>query len=156
MVDINSKPYRQCVGLFVINSKGLVFLGKRLDNNLDAWQMPQGGIEEGETPNQAGLREMKEEIGTNNAELIGEIHDWLNYDIPKNLSHKLWNGKYRGQTQKWLAFRFLGKDTEINIATKEPEFKIWKWEHPNKISSQAVYFKRKIYERVISEYNHLL
>ena len=120
------KSYRRCVGLVVINKDGLVFVGKRIDSNLNAWQMPQGGIEKGESPRDAGLREMKEEIGTNNVKLIGEIDNWLNYDIPQKLSSKLWDGKYRGQTQKWLAFQFLGNDDEININTEDPEFKEWK------------------------------
>ena len=120
------KSYRRCVGLVVINKDRLVFVGKRIDSNLNAWQMPQGGIEKGESPRNAGLREMKEEIGTNNVKLIGEIDNWLNYDIPQKLSSKLWNGKYRGQTQKWLAFQFLGSDDEININTEDPAFKEWK------------------------------
>ena len=134
------KFYRRCVGLVVINKDGLVFVGKRIDSNLNAWQMPQGGIENGESPRNAGLRELKEEIGTNNVKLIGEIDNWLNYDIPEKLSSKLWNGKYRGQTQKWLAFRFLGNDDEINIDTKDPEFKEWKWEEHKKLADLAVPF----------------
>ena len=141
------KRYRRCVGLVVINKDGLVFVGKRIDSNLNAWQMPQGGIENGESPRNAGLRELKEEIGTNNVKLIGEIDNWLNYDIPEKLSSKLWNGKYRGQTQKWLAFRFLGNDDEINIDTKDPEFKEWKWEEHKKLADLAVPFKKDIYTR---------
>ena len=110
-----SKPYRKCVGLVIINKDNKIFVGKRIDSNLNAWQMPQGGIEQGENPLVAGLREMEEEIGTKNVEYLDEINSWLNYDIPSNLSEKLWNGKYRGQTQKWLAYRFLGNNDEINI-----------------------------------------
>ena len=102
------KPYRNCVGLLVLNKNGDVFIGKRIDSNLNAWQMPQGGIEADEDPKTAGIREMEEEIGTKNAELIGEMSEWLNYDIPENLSHRLWNGKYRGQTQKWILLHFEG------------------------------------------------
>ena len=149
------KSYRRCVGLVVINKDGLVFVGKRIDSNLNAWQMPQGGIENGESPRNAGLRELKEEIGTNNVKLIGEMDNWLNYDIPEKLSSKLWNGKYRGQTQKWLAFRFLGNDDEINIDTKDPEFKEWKWEEHKKLADLAVPFKKDIYKKIINEYSHL-
>ena len=114
----HSKPYRNCVGLVVINKDGHVFIGKRIDSSLNAWQMPQGGIEASENPEEAGLREMEEEIGTRNVQLIGEMGTWLNYDIPQKLSQRLWNGKYRGQTQKWLAFRFLGSNDEINIKVR--------------------------------------
>ena len=149
------KSYRRCVGLVVINKDGLVFVGKRIDSNLNAWQMPQGGIENGESPRNAGLREMKEEIGTNNVKLIGEIDNWLNYDIPQKLSSKLWNGKYRGQTQKWLAFQFLGNDDEININTEDPEFKEWKWEEHKNLVNLAVPFKKDIYNKIIYEFSHL-
>ena len=149
------KPYRNCVGLLVINKNGDVFIGKRIDSNLNAWQMPQGGIEADEDPKTAGIREMEEEIGTKNAELIGEMSEWLNYDIPENLSHRLWNGKYRGQTQKWLAFKFLGNDSEINIKTKDPEFKEWKWEKHTNLPRLAVPFKRDIYKKVIKEFEKL-
>ena len=149
------KRYRRCVGLVVINKDGLVFVGKRIDSNLNAWQMPQGGIENGESPRNAGLRELKEEIGTNNVKLIGEMDNWLNYDIPEKLSSKLWNGKYRGQTQKWLAFRFLGNDDEINIDTKDPEFKEWKWEEHKKLADLAVSFKKDIYKKIINKFSNL-
>jgi len=149
------KPYRNCVGLLVINKNGDVFIGKRIDSNLNAWQMPQGGIEADEDPKTAGIREMEEEIGTKNAELIGEMSEWLNYDIPENLSHRLWNGKYKGQTQKWLAFKFLGDDSELNIKTKVPEFKEWKWENHKNLPSLAVPFKRDIYKKVIKEFEEL-
>ena len=149
------KPYRNCVGLVVINREGNVFVGKRIDSNFNAWQMPQGGIEPGEDPKAAGIREMLEEIGTKNVELIGEIDEWLNYDIPEKLSHRLWNGKYKGQTQKWLAFKFLGGDHEINIQTKNPEFVEWKWENYKNLPNLAVPFKRVIYEKVINDFEPL-
>ena len=149
------KSYRRCVGLVVINKDRLVFVGKRIDSNLNAWQMPQGGIENGESPRNAGLRELKEEIGTNNVKLIGEMDNWLNYDIPQKLSSKLWNGKYRGQTQKWLAFQFLGSDDEININTEDPEFKEWKWEEHKNLVNLAVPFKKDIYKKIINEFSHL-
>ena len=145
-----SKPYRKCVGLVIINKDNKIFVGKRIDSNLNAWQMPQGGIEPGEDPFIAGLREMEEEIGTKNVEYLDEINSWLNYDIPSNLSEKLWNGKYKGQTQKWLAYRFLGINDEINIKTKNPEFIDWKWESHKNLPSLAVPFKRDIYLQVIA------
>ena len=151
-----TKLFRPCVGLVLINHDGLIFLGQRLDSNLDAWQMPQGGIDYGETPYQAGLREMMEEVGTNNVEFLGEMEEWLDYEIPNKLAKRLWDGKYIGQTQKWLAFRFLGKDEEININTKDPEFSTWKWEKANQALKLAVPFKKDIYKKVIEKYNEFL
>ena len=151
----NLKPYRNCVGLLVINKSRNVFVGKRIDSSLNAWQMPQGGIEPDEDPKSAGIREMEEEIGTSNVKLIGEMSEWLNYDIPEKLSHRLWGGKYRGQTQKWLAFKFLGNDNEINIKTKDPEFKEWRWEHHKNLPELAVPFKKEIYKKVIKEFERL-
>ena len=144
-----SKPYRKCVGLVIINKDNKIFVGKRIDSNLNAWQMPQGGIEPGENPLVAGLREMEEEIGTKNVEYLDEINSWLNYDIPSNLSEKLWNGQYRGQTQKWLAYRFLGKNDEINIKTKNPEFIEWKWILPDKLPEVIVNFKKEMYIKLL-------
>ena len=154
--NLNYRPYRPCVGLVVINEQGLVFAGRRLDSNSNSWQMPQGGIEKGESVLDAGLREMKEEIGTNNVILIGEMQEWLNYDIPNNLIKHLWGGKYRGQTQKWLAYKFLGKDKEINIKTKNPEFSDWKWMKSIELPQFAIPFKREIYIKVLKEYSRFL
>ena len=151
--NFSQKPYRPCVGLLVINGKGLVFAGKRLDSSSSAWQMPQGGIENGETILEAGLREMKEEIGTNNVQFIGEMKEWLNYDLPKKLVNRLWGGKFRGQTQKWLAYKFLGEDKEININTKNPEFSDWKWVSTLELIKLAIPFKKEIYEKVFKEYS---
>lgn len=150
MLPYHSRPYRPCVGIILFNPAGLVFVGQRIDNMVEAWQMPQGGIDDGETPLDAGFREMQEEIGTNRAEFIGEHPDWLDYDIPEDLANKLWQGRFRGQTQKWLAFRFSGSDADINIATSEPEFRHWKWAHPAELPSLAVPFKRKVYESVLT------
>ena len=147
--------YRKCVGMMIINKEKKILVGRRIDHPSGFWQMPQGGIENGESPRNAGLREMKEEIGSNNVKLIGEIDNWLNYDIPQKLSSKLWNGKYRGQTQKWLAFRFLGNDEEINIDTEDPEFKEWKWEEHKNLVNLAVPFKKDIYKKIINEFSHL-
>ena len=118
MTPYAERPYRPCVGIILINHLNLVFVGQRLDNKVEAWQMPQGGIDDGETPIEAGYREMLEEIGTNQADFISAHPDWLDYDIPEDLANQLWGGRYRGQTQKWLAFRFTGSDDAINIMTK--------------------------------------
>ena len=149
-MKINPKDYRPNVGMMILNHHKEIFVGKRIDHPSEFWQMPQGGIDSKEKSEVAALREMEEEIGTKNVEYLDEINSWLNYDIPLNLSEKLWNGKYRGQTQKWLAYRFLGKNDEINIKTKNPEFIDWKWESHKNLPSLAVPFKRDIYLKVIA------
>lgn len=145
-------PYRPCVGLMLLNKDGLVFVAKRTDNLAEAWQMPQGGIDEGETPRQAALRELKEEIGTDNAKIMAESREWLSYDLPEHLVPKLWGGKFRGQTQKWFCLQFLGRDSEINIATKHPEFSEWKWVAREILPDIIVPFKRELYQRVVAEF----
>ena len=142
-------PYRPCVGVMLINREGLVFVGRRIDQTVEGWQMPQGGIDGEETAEQAALREMKEEIGTDNATFLREHPDWLAYDLPAHLVGVALHGRYRGQRQKWLAFRFEGKDTEIDIATREPEFAHWKWLSLEELPRLIVPFKREIYRRVI-------
>ena len=117
--------------------------------------MPQGGIDDGETAVEAGFREMMEEIGTNNAEIIGEHSAWLDYDIPINLANRLWDGQFKGQSQKWLAFNYLGDDQDININTIEPEFRSWKWAEPEALPNLAVPFKRDVYQNIISEFADL-
>ena len=126
----HDRPYRPCVGIFLLNNDGKVFAGRRIDSRAEAWQMPQGGIDAGESPLDACMREMREEIGTNAAELVGQHDDWLYYDIPLPLADRLWSGQYKGQKQKWMAMRFTGKDADINIDTNEPEFCDWKWLSP--------------------------
>ena len=148
----SQRAYRPCVGIMLINRDNRVFAGKRIDNRAEAWQMPQGGIDEGENIENACFREMEEEIGTRNARIITLHSDWLDYDIPEPLSDKLWNGKYRGQTQKWVALRFEGDDSEINIATEEPEFCDWRWVDPGQLSALAVPFKRHVYDDVLNEF----
>ena len=150
MQPYDERPYRPCVGIVLFNSEGKVFVGQRLDNMVEAWQMPQGGIDEGETPLEAGFREMEEEIGTARAEFVAEYPKWLNYDIPEDLANRLWQGRFRGQTQKWLAFRFSGTDSDINIETHEPEFRAWKWADPDDLPGMAVPFKRTVYESVLT------
>ena len=146
------RPYRPCVGIFLLNNNGLVFAGRRIDSRAEAWQMPQGGIDAGESPLQACMREMREEIGTNTAELISQHDDWLYYDIPLPLADRLWQGRYKGQKQKWMALRFTGDDSEINIATEEPEFCEWKWLLPHDLVDLAVPFKRDVYQNVLAAF----
>lgn len=148
--------YRKCVGIMVINNDNHILVGKRIDSKYDAWQMPQGGIDEGETAKDAAFRELKEEIGTNNVEIIAESEHWHNYDIPDDLIPKFWNGKYRGQTQKWYLVKFLGEDSEINIETEEPEFCEWKWAEPLTLPIIIVPFKREIYKTIVNEFTQYL
>jgi putative (di)nucleoside polyphosphate hydrolase len=150
------RPYRRCVGIVLINRDNLVFVGQRIDNTVEAWQMPQGGIDDGETPLEAGFREMMEEIGTNNATYLTEHPDWLDYDIPESLANRLWKGRFRGQTQKWLTFNFIGHDNEINIATPEPEFCAWRWADPADLPGMAVPFKRDVYNVVLDHLQPML
>jgi putative (di)nucleoside polyphosphate hydrolase len=154
-------PYRPCVGTAVFNRAGRVFIGRRIDGpeHTDAthvWQMPQGGIDEGEEPYPAALRELYEETNIRSVERLAEVADWLIYDIPREIAGKAWNGKYRGQTQKWFALRFTGDDSEIDIAHPagghEPEFVDWRWERLEKLPELVVPFKRQIYERVVKQF----
>lgn len=149
------RPYRPCVGIMLFNKTGQVFVGNRIDVPGDHWQMPQGGIDPGETPEQAAWRELYEEVGTRNASLIEESQTWYPYDLPPALSRKVWKGKYRGQTQRWFAFRFLGQDDEINLTLHKPEFGEWCWLDLKDLPEQIVPFKRPIYERVIVEFADL-
>ena len=151
-VDLADLPYRQGVGLALFNAQGLVFAARRIDTDGLAWQMPQGGIDKGETPEQAALRELEEEIGTAKAEIIATSQDWLTYDLPKDLVGKLWKGKYRGQKQKWFAMLFLGEDKDINLATKHPEFNQWRWAEFREVIELIVPFKRELYEQVATEF----
>jgi putative (di)nucleoside polyphosphate hydrolase len=155
-------PYRPCVGLTVINRAGLVFIGRRTQgpehlDEIHAWQMPQGGIDDGEDPWPAGLRELYEETNIRSVERLGAIDDWLIYDIPRELVGRAWAGKYRGQMQKWFALRFTGDDREIDVAAPgggahEPEFVEWRWEKMQNLPNLVVPFKRPTYERVVREF----
>jgi putative (di)nucleoside polyphosphate hydrolase len=160
-MSFESLPYRPCVGLVVFNRAGLAFIGRRIDGpeHVDlthAWQMPQGGIDAGEEPWPAALRELREETNIHSVERIGEIAEWLSYDIPRDLIGQAWNGRYRGQTQKWFAVRFAGAESEIDIAhpggAHEPEFSAWRWEKLENIPELVVPFKRPVYDRVVAEF----
>jgi len=145
-------PYRRGVGMFIFNGNGHVLIAERLDNP-GGWQMPQGGIDEGEEPEVAVFREMQEEIGTRNAEIVGMMDEWLHYDFPPHLIPRLWGGKYRGQKQKWIALRFLGRDGDIHLGThSQPEFGRWKWVPLQELTGYVVPFKRATYERVMKEF----
>ena len=148
-------PYRPCVGVMLINREGAVFVGRRIDQTMEGWQMPQGGIDGDETPEQAALRELKEEIGTNNARILRQMDEWLAYDLPQHLLGVALHGKYRGQRQKWIAMRFEGDDSEINIRTKEPEFAAWKWLAIEALPRLVVPFKRDTYSKVLAAFEDL-
>ena len=144
-------PLRIGVGIALLNDSNEVFVGKRIDNPEDFWQMPQGGVDENENFLDAAKRELEEETGIKNIKLIKEIEGWLTYDLPKNLLGKIWKGKYRGQKQKWFIMKFLGNNNEININTKEPEFISWRWIKPSKLPEVAVNFKINIYKKISKE-----
>ncbi|MZR29425.1 RNA pyrophosphohydrolase [Sneathiella litorea] len=146
-------PYRPCAGMMLLNKKGQVFVGRRLDMVTEHWQMPQGGIDPGEEPLEAAIRELDEEIGTQNVELIRVLEDWLTYDLPDDLIGKVWKGKYRGQKQKWFLFRYLGEDQDINIETDHPEFSEWKWAEFSDLPSLIVPFKRDLYETILEKFS---
>lgn len=154
MTKADDLPYRPCVGVMLVNAEGEVFVGQRRDSDQPAWQMPQGGIDEGEDARTAGLRELWEETGVS-ADLVrieAETQDWLTYDLPAELIGKVWTGKYRGQMQKWLLLRFLGTDAEINIATDHPEFSEWRWLPADQLVASIVPFKREVYRAVLNEF----
>jgi putative (di)nucleoside polyphosphate hydrolase len=148
--------YRRAVGIMLLNPERRVFVAQRIDFPSDAWQMPQGGIDAGEGPRQAALRELKEEIGTNDAEFLAESAGWLTYEFPAELRGKVWRGRYRGQRQKWFVLRFLGEDADIDLATKHPEFSAWKWVDPQELPRLIVPFKRQLYIELLAEFRELL
>ena len=151
------RPYRRGVGMLLLNSGGEAFVGQRIDKTAEAWQMPQGGIDEDETPQTAALRELAEEIGTDKAAIIAESTDWISYDLPEAIADRVWGGRYRGQAQKWFALRFTGRDSDIRVLdVPHPEFSDWKWVRPNELMELIVPFKRELYRRVIAEFGDLL
>jgi len=154
--DLRKLPYRQCVGLVLFNPEGKVFVGERLDNQ-GAWQMPQGGIDDGETIEEAAIREMREETGTDKAEIVYVSDNVLTYDLPDHLLGKLWSGRYKGQEQRWAALRFTGEDHEVTLYDKvHPEFSSWKWVELGDVCEMIVPFKRATYEAVIEEFGPVI
>jgi putative (di)nucleoside polyphosphate hydrolase len=151
-------PYRPCVGIMLLNRQGKVFTASRIDQMVEAWQMPQGGIDHGEEPLAAALRELEEEISVtpDKVTLRHESRDWLTYDLPAELVGKVWKGRYRGQRQKWFAFDFSGTDSDINLATKHPEFDRWHWLDMQALPDMIVPFKRDLYRRIVDEFSFLV
>lgn len=161
MARYDDLPYRSCVGIMLINERGLAFIGRRLggpehiDDSHD-WQMPQGGIDPGEESWAAAQRELFEETNVRSVERLGEVKDWLTYDIPRTIAGRAWKGRYRGQKQKWYAMRFTGDESEINVAAPaghKAEFMAWRWEPMDRLPELVIPFKRPVYERVVKEFS---
>lgn len=152
--EIEKLPYRPCVGVMLVNEDGRVFVGQRIDRDEDAWQMPQGGIDPGETPEEAGLRELAEEISVpaHAVEVEAETEGWMHYELPHDLVPQIWNARFRGQEQKWLLLRFHGSDDLIDLETQHPEFSSWQWCAPDHLVERIVPFKREVYTRVLEEF----
>jgi putative (di)nucleoside polyphosphate hydrolase len=144
------------VGAVLFNDDGWVLVARRIDTPGDAWQLPQGGVRGDEKPRKAVLRELAEEIGTDNAEIVAKSSDWLRYDLPEHLVGRVWGGRYRGQKQRWFALRFRGADADIDLdASRHPEFEAWRWVPIEELPALAVSFKRRLYERIVAEFRHL-
>lgn len=159
MTDFTSLPYRPCAGIMLANRDGKVFVGKRIDSpENDNWQMPQGGIDEGEDPQAAMLRELQEETGISPelVDVIARSSQEYFYDLPEEMIGKLWKGKWRGQRQWWFLLRFKGEDSDINIATAHQEFSVWRWVEPETVPGLIVPFKKRIYEGVVAEFAELV
>ena len=154
--QIAALPYRLGVGIMLLNPAREVFVGRRIDMRSEAWQMPQGGVDQGEDPRAAALRELEEEVGTAKAEIVAESNGWMDYDLPQHLVPELWGGKYRGQRQKWYVMRFTGTDADINLETAHPEFFEWKWAEAATLPDLIVPFKRELYQRVLTEFEGYL
>ena len=159
LADSELALYRPAVGILLLNRAGCVFVGRRIDMpaGLAAWQMPQGGIDPGETPRGAALRELHEEVGTDKAEILAESSTWLRYDVPAEIAGRMWGGRFRGQRQKWFAMRFTGADRDIDPAAGEhPEFDAWEWVAPARLPELIVPFKRQLYLDVLAEFRQLI
>ena len=151
-------PYRPAAGIMLLNAEGKVFVGQRLDSTLEAWQMPQGGLDPGEDPQAAALRELEEETGipARLVTVIARAEKDLDYDLPPDLIGKLWKGRYRGQRQTWFLMRFDGTDADVRLETAHPEFRAWKWAEPSELPDMIVPFKRALYENVLRAFAHLI
>ncbi len=149
-------PYRDGVGIMLLNGDSKVFVAKRIDMTSEAWQMPPGGIDEGADPLAGAVRDMQEDSGTDKAELLAAGEGWYYYDLPDDVIPKIWGGRYRGQRQKWFALRFTGSDSDINIETKEAEFSQWQWIEPVKLPDIIVPFKRDLYARLVQDFAKVL
>jgi putative (di)nucleoside polyphosphate hydrolase len=158
VTDPTTLPYRPAAGVMLLNRDGKVFVAQRLDSTLEAWQMPQGGLDEGEDAEAGALRELEEETGirADQVELIARCPVELTYDLPDDLVGKMWKGRYRGQRQAWFLYRFVGRDEEIDIATEHPEFRAWKWADPADLPAMIVPFKKKLYEDVLEAFAECL
>ncbi len=154
MTEAASLPYRPCVGVVLINPQGQIFAGRRIDSDAPAWQMPQGGIDAGEKPRQAALRELWEETGVTEdlVEFVAKSPGWRTYDLPPDLLGKVWGGRFRGQKQRWFLYRFTGRDDQVNIATDHPEFSEWRWIGADEMLGAIVPFKRAVYEQVVAAF----
>ena len=152
--EIAALPHRPNVGVMLMNAEGQVWVGQRKDSEVPAWQMPQGGVDKGESPREAALRELEEEIGVppSMVEVAAETADWLTYDLPVEIAGRIWGGKYKGQKQKWFLLRFLGTDADVNIETAHPEFSEWCWLAPDAVVDNIVPFKREVYAAVLAEF----
>jgi putative (di)nucleoside polyphosphate hydrolase len=151
-------PYRAAAGIMLLNAEGKVFVGQRLDSTIEAWQMPQGGLDPDEAPEAAALRELEEETGipAHLVTILARAEKDLDYDLPPELVGKLWKGRYRGQRQAWFLMRFDGTDADVNLQTEHPEFRAWKWAEPSELPDMIVPFKRELYENVLRAFAHLI
>ena len=156
--EVARLPYRPCVGVMLLDGAGRIFAGQRRDSDVPAWQMPQGGIDDGEKPRAAALRELREETGVtpDKVQSVARMHDWVTYDLPPDLLGRVWGGKYRGQRQRWFLYRFMGQDSDIDIATEHPEFSEWRWVTADEMLAAIVPFKRAVYAEVVQAFRAYL